>query len=137
MAVLDESNEHTVNIDPRDLEIKVCRGSGKGGQKRNVTDCAVQVKHLPTGLTVRVESDRSQQANKRAAITLLSQKLSLKARQEAVESRNRRRKAQVGSGMRGDKRRTVRVQEGKVRDHLTGRVCRVRDYLKGELEKLA
>jgi peptide chain release factor 1 len=132
VAVLPEPSPTEVKLDARDLSISFCRGSGAGGQKRNKTETAVQITHLPTGLQVRCETERSQHQNRATAIALLRARLfeAERARSESALSRERRQ--QLGSGMRGDKRRTVRCQDGVVNDHLTGRVMPLREYERGE-----
>ena len=114
-----------------DLEITTCRGSGPGGQARNKTESAVQVKHLPTKLFVRSDSERSQSQNKATAIALLRAKLWAGESAARREGEAAARKQQVGSGMRGDKRRTIRVQDGQVHDHITGRRWDFKNYVKG------
>lgn len=132
VAVLPEPTAAEVALNDRDLEITCCRGSGPGGQHRNMTSSAVQVKHIPTGLLVRAESERSQRQNKETALALLRARL-WRAQQEAQDAaRAADRKAQVGVGARGDKRRTIRVQDEQVHDHVTGRRWRLKDYLRGE-----
>jgi peptide chain release factor 1 len=131
VAVLTEPTEAEVRIDERDIEVKTCRASGSGGQKVNKTESAVQVTHRPSGITVRCETERSQTQNKQTAFALLRARLR-NAQQEALSgARAADRRAQVGSGMRGDKRRTVRVQDGTVHDHVTGRRWSFRDYERG------
>ncbi len=118
------------------VAFKFCRGSGAGGQHRNTTDSAVIATHKPTGLSVRCEGERSQHRNKELALQLLSAKLSQAASLASQDSRNAKRKAQVGSGMRGDKRRTVALQRGTVVDHVLKKKMRSKEYLKGNLESL-
>jgi len=117
-----------------DLEISTCRGSGNGGQHRNVTDSAVQVRHKPTGLMVRCESERSQHRNRELAMSTLRTRLWEKERQKRHHEISSLRKRQVGSGMRGDKRRTIRTQDDLVVDHITGKKkkWRYKDYVSGE-----
>lgn len=136
VAVLEEPRESELHIDPRDLEESFTRGSGAGGQHRNKTDTAVLLKHKPSGITVRVDGGRSQHTNRLTALNVLRAKL--KAGQDAANSSERRgrRRQQVGSGMRGDKRRTVAVQRDSVVDHVTGRSTSFRDYSRGKLESL-
>jgi len=136
VAVMPLRTAATVRIDPADVEFKTCRGSGAGGQHRNVTDSAVQAKHLPTGLTVRCENERSQHQNKAQAMAILQARLGAHAEAQAGAARSQNRKKQVGSGMRGDKRRTVRVQADQVVDHKTGRRMTVKRYMRGEVEGL-
>lgn len=132
VAVLREPEEHELRLDERDLEIKTCRGSGAGGQHRNVTDSAVQVFHKPSGLMVRAETERSQAQNRQYALGLLRARLLAAAATAAANARAADRRSQVGSGMRGDKRRTIRCQDGQVNDHLTGRTWKLREYLRGD-----
>jgi len=137
VAVLEEPQEHEVAIDPADLEESFCRGSGAGGQHRNKTDTAVLLRHKPTQILVRVDGGRSQHANRLTAMAVLRAKLKAAADEGAQVRRSRRRRDQVGTGMRGDKRRTVAVQRDSVVDHVTGRSTSFKDYQRGRLEKLA
>lgn len=115
-----------------DLEIKTTRGSGPGGQHRNKTETAVVVKHKPTGLTVRSEDSRSQEANRQNALALLRARLWEIQQAQVVGRRDALRKAQVGSGMRGDKVRTIRTQDGVVTDHVSGQRWPLGRYLNGD-----
>jgi len=137
VAVLPEASEVDVRLDPRDLEVRTCRGSGAGGQHRNVTDSAVQVKHVPTGLLVRCEAERSQAQNRDTALAVLRARLAAQAREAAVGAREAERRSQVGSGMRGDKVRTYRWQDDVVTDERTGARASLRRVLRGELDLLA
>ena len=133
VAVLPEPTaQQMAPISERDIEWQACRGSGAGGQNRNKRDTAVQMRHVPTGMTVRCESERSQNQNRSTALALLRARLW--AGRETAEANEQAalRRWQVGSGMRGDKRRTIRTQDGQVVDHLTGRVWRLKDYLRGQ-----
>jgi peptide chain release factor 1 len=132
VAVLREATERQIALEPRDLDWTMCRSTGAGGQHLQKTDSAVQVTHLPTGLQVRCESGRSQHANKVSALALLRARLDAAARERERAARASERREQVGTGMRGDKRRTVRCQDGNVVDHTTGRVWRLRDYQRGD-----
>lgn len=132
VAVLQEPEESELDLPLSDLDISTCRGSGAGGQHRNKTDSAVIIVHRPTGVTVRCESERSQYHNKKTALALLRARLQERLESEATRSRDGNRRQQVGSGMRGDKRRTIRCQDGQVNDHVTGRTWRLKDYLRGE-----
>jgi peptide chain release factor 1 len=131
VAVLPEPTDVQVRLDDRDLEYRTCRASGAGGQKVNKTDSAVQLTHKPTGLMVRVETERSQHQNRATALALLRARLWQTQRDAHVAARADDRRGQVGSGMRGDKRRTIAVQRGTVVDHVTGRSWNLRDYLRG------
>lgn len=132
VAVLDEPSETQFVLRPEQLEIRTCRGSGAGGQHRNVTDSAVQVTHRPTGLMVRCETERSQLQNRVSAIALLRARLWEAERERNRAARAADRKRQVGVGARGDKRRTIAVQRDEVVDHVTGRRWRLREYMRGE-----
>jgi peptide chain release factor 1 len=136
VAVLREPTSAEVRLDDRDLEFKACRGSGAGGQHRNTTDSAVQVTHKPTGIQVRVESERSQHQNKELAKALLRARLLEAEHHRLSTTRNGKRKSQVGSGMRGDKRRTVALQRDQVTDHITGKQVSAKQYLRGQVEDL-
>ncbi len=131
VAVLDEQAASELVIRDEDLEWTTCRSPGKGGQHVQKTDSAVQVTHLPTGVQVRSHGDRSQHNNRLDALAKLRAKLEGAQRDGARAARAADRRDQVGSGMRGDKRRTIRVQDDSVVDHLTGRTWRFRDYQRG------
>lgn len=136
VAVLPVPSETEVHIAPNDLDWKTCRGSGPGGQHRNKTDSAVQLTHLPTGLVVFCQNERSQHQNKQSALDVLRGRLAAAAREKVDSSRNQHRQSQVGSGMRGDKVRTIALQRDEVVDHVTGRSMRAKAYLRGEIEGL-
>lgn len=131
VAVLPVPSEVEVRLAERDLEWSMCRGTGSGGQKRNKTESTVQLTHRPTGIQVRCEDSRSQLHNRATALSLLRARLwqAERARVDGERAADRRR--QVGSGMRGDKRRTIRCQDGVVTDHVTGRRWSLRDYERG------
>jgi len=131
VAVLGEPDPLQVRIDERDLEWQTCRASGAGGQKVNKTESAVQLRHKPSGLTVRVESERSQHQNRATARVLLAARLWDAEKRRKQLERDASRREQVGAGQRGDKRRTIAVQRGTVVDHVTGRTWNLREYLRG------
>ena len=132
IAVLPEPEALEVVLRPQDLVWRTSRGSGAGGQHRNTTESAVDLVHLPTGVSVHVESERCQTQNKAIAMARLRARLFARERGAREAGRSAERRAQVGTGMRGDKRRTIRVQDGVVVDHPTGRTWRYRDYARGE-----
>jgi peptide chain release factor 1 len=133
VAVLPEPTEAQVALSPGDLEWSTCRGSGAGGQHRNKTESAVKLLHRPSGLLVRCESQRSQHQNRATALALLRARLWADAASTKEKQRASARRDQVGSGMRGDKRRTIRCQDGVVTDHVTGRTWAFRDYERGNI----
>lgn len=131
VAVLPEPREHEVALRPEDITVETMRGSGAGGQHRNVTDSAVRIRHLPTGIEVRCESERSQTLNKVTAMAVLRARIAEAARAGAAGERAEDRRRQVGSGERGDKRRTIRVQDDQVIDK-DGRSWRYKMYARGD-----
>lgn len=130
--MLAEPTETQVVLRESDLDFKFCRGSGNGGQHKQKTDSAVVLTHKPTGLVVRCESERSQHANKETATAVLRARL-WEVTQLALDGKRAfERKSQIGSGMRGDKIRTVRVRDDVVNDHVTGRQWRFKAYERGD-----
>ena len=136
VAVLEEPREHDLRIEDKDIEWQTCRGSGAGGQHRNKTESAVQMTHLPTGIRVRVENERSQHQNRETAMRVLKARIFEARQTAAAEARAGSRRSQVGSGMRGDKIRTIRAQDGQVTDHRSNKQIRYKDYVRGNWEGL-
>ncbi len=117
MAVLPEAQEVDIDIRPDELEITCCRASGPGGQGVNTTDSAVQIIHKPTGLTVRIADQRSQQKNKAQAMTVLRSRLLERRIAEENAKYAAQRKAQVGTGERNERIRTYNFPQNRVTDH--------------------
>lgn len=136
VAVLREPTEAEVRLDPRDLDVKVARGSGPGGQHRNKTESAVHITHLPTGLQVRCDGERSQHQNRDEAMRVMRARLLQQAQERASGARAQERRDQVGSGQRGDKVRTVAMQRDQVTDHRNGKRITTKAFLRGDLEGL-
>ena len=113
------------------MKITTQRGSGAGGQHRNVTDSAVRAVHVPTGTTVLIDGDRSQHVNKELAIEILTARVHAQSSAKAIQARNGDRRAQIGSGERGDKVRTYRERDDSWADHRTGARGRLSDWLRG------
>ena len=137
VAVLPEAEEVDVQIDPKDLRIDVFRSSGPGGQSVNTTDSAVRITHLPTGVVVTCQDEKSQHKNKARAMKILRARL-LEAEQErAASERASERRAMVGSGERSEKIRTYNFPQSRVTDHRAGfTLHRLDAVIGGDLDEL-
>ncbi|HBH29421.1 MAG: peptide chain release factor 1 [Desulfofustis sp. PB-SRB1] len=117
VAILPEAEEVEIEIDPNELKIDVYRSSGPGGQSVNTTDSAVRVTHLPTGIVVTCQDEKSQHKNKAKALTVLRARLLDRLEQEQHERISQDRKSQVGSGDRSERIRTYNFPQGRLTDH--------------------
>jgi len=135
VAVLKEASQQDMQIKDSDLEWRFSRGTGPGGQHKNKTDTCVQLTHRSTKITVRCDG-RSQHANKISALSILCARLKELAENQIHSAANDSRQQQIGSGMRGDKVRTIRVKDDIVVDHKLNRKTRYSKYIKGDLSDL-
>ena len=135
IAVLPEPAGTELKINPSDLRYETYRDSGPGGQHRNTSDTAVRVTHLPTGIQA-CSAIKSQYRNKQLALAALSARLAERRTSADTQRRNSNRKAQLGTGERSDKVRTIAYQRGRVESHINGKRMKIRDYEKGEVDRL-
>jgi peptide chain release factor 1 len=137
VAVLPEAEEIEVNIDNNDLKIDVYRSSGPGGQSVNTTDSAVRITHLPTGLVVTCQDEKSQHKNKAKALKVLRSRLFDQMVREQNEERSQHRKNQVGSGDRSERIRTYNFPQGRVTDHRIGlTLYKLEAILQGDVDEV-
>lgn len=137
VAVLPEAEDVEVEIDPKDLRIDVYRASGPGGQYVNVTDSAVRITHMPTGIVVSCQDERSQHKNKLKGMKVLKARLLDRERKEQEEKIAEDRRRQVGRGERSEKVRTYNFPQKRVTDHRIGvNLHNLDRILEGELDQL-
>ena len=133
VAVLPEAEEVDVRIEEQDLRVDVYRASGPGGQSVNTTDSAVRITHLPTGIVVTQQDEKSQHKNRAKAMKILRARLYERERTEADARRAEARRGQVGTGDRSERVRTYNFPQGRVTDHRTGQtVHKLEQVLAGE-----
>lgn len=136
-AVLDQDHQ-TTKYDQRsdtNFSYRWFSGTGKGGQHRNKHQCCLELTHVPTGLT-QIATGRSRDANSREAMAALITKLDQLRIGSAAQATNATRAGQIGSGMRGDKRRTYRFQDDTVADHISGKSTSCKQFMRGDIERL-
>lgn len=137
VAVLPEAEEVDLEIKPDDIEVSVCRASGKGGQGVNTTDSAVQIQHKPSGLIVRIADERSQIKNRAKAMTVLRSRLLEAKIAEENAKYAAHRKSQVGTGERNEKIRTYNFPQNRVTDHrIEVTLYNLANFIEGDLDPL-
>lgn len=137
VAVMPEAEEVDIEIKPEEIEINVCRASGKGGQGVNTTDSAVQIIHQPTGLIVRCADERSQIKNREKALTVLRSRLLERKIAEENAKYAAHRKDQVGTGERSEKIRTYNFPQNRVTDHrLELTLYNLSNFIDGDLDPM-
>ncbi|MEW6447879.1 MAG: peptide chain release factor 1 [Bacillota bacterium] len=136
VAVLPEAEEVDVDIDPKDLRIDVFCSTGPGGQSVNTTQSAVRITHLPTGIVVSCQDEKSQHKNRDKAMKVLRARLLDRLQQEQQEAIAEARRAQVGSGDRSERIRTYNFPQNRVTDHRVGlTLYRLGEVLEGDLDE--
>jgi peptide chain release factor 1 len=137
VAVLPEAEEVDVHVNDADLRIDVFRASGAGGQHVNKTESAVRITHLPSGIVVACQDEKSQHKNRARAMKILRAKLYEREREAKASARSDLRRSQVGTGDRSERIRTYNVPQGRVTDHRIGLTLHKIDrILAGELDEL-
>ncbi len=137
VAVLPEADDVEVDINPNDLQIDTYRSGGAGGQHVNKTESAIRITHLPTGLVVQCQDERSQHKNKEKAMRVLKSRLLELYQSQAAEAEATNRKNQVGSGDRSERIRTYNFPQNRVTDHRIGlTLYKLEAFMDGDMDEL-
>ena len=137
VAVLPEAEDIDINVEEKDLRIDVFRSSGPGGQSVNTTDSAVRITHLPTGIVVSQQDEKSQHKNKAKALKILRSRIFDREIQIKEQERAKDRKSQVGSGDRSERIRTYNFPQGRVSDHrINLTLYKLNEILEGQLDDI-
>lgn len=132
---MDNNNYNNVTIPQNEIKIETARGTGKGGQHKNTTDSCVTITHIPTGIRV-MRDGRNQLANRDDAHKELTKRVNEYYRTGFISEECEERNKQIGDGTRSDKRRTYRVKDGIVIDHITNKTANIKDIFKGRINLL-
>ena len=134
VAVLPEAEEVDVKIEDKDLRIDVFRSSGPGGQSVNTTDSAVRITHIPTGIVISQQDEKSQIRNKEKGLKILRSRIYELERQKRDEIRSKDRKSKIGTGDRSERIRTYNFPQGRVTDHRTNLTLhKLEEFMQGEI----
>lgn len=136
VALLDNNSYKEVDISLNEIKIETTRGTGNGGQHKNSTDSCVVMTHMPTGIKV-VRDGRSQITNREEAYKEIKRRVNEYYRTGFLNDESEFRREQIGDGTRSDKRRTYRVKDGVVTDHITNKTVLVKEILKGRINLLS
>ncbi|MEF9864320.1 MAG: peptide chain release factor-like protein, partial [Christensenellaceae bacterium] len=137
VAVLPEADEVEINLSPNDIRVDVFRSSGNGGQSVNTTDSAVRITHIPTGLVVSCQDEKSQIKNKAKAMKVLASRLYDLYKGAADDELSQNRKNQVGSGDRSERIRTYNFPQGRVTDHrISMTLYKLEAFLDGDMDEM-
>jgi len=137
VAIIPEAEEVDLHIEPNELKFDVYRSSGPGGQSVNTTDSAVRITHLPTGLVVTCQDEKSQHKNKAKALQVLRARLLDKIQQEQHDKISEERKSQVGSGDRSERIRTYNYPQGRITDHrINLTLYKLEQFLSGDIDQV-
>ena len=137
VAVLPEAEEAEIDVEEKDLRIDVFRSSGPGGQSVNTTDSAVRITHIPTGIVVSQQDEKSQHKNRAKAMKILRARLYEAERERLAQERSDARKGQVGSGDRSERIRTYNFPQGRVSEHrINLTLYKIDAILQGELDEI-
>ena len=137
VAVLPEAEDVEVEINPNDLQIDTYRSGGAGGQHVNKTESAIRITHLPTGLVVQCQDERSQHKNKEKAMRVLKSRLLELYQNEAAAAEATSRRSQVGSGDRSERIRTYNFPQNRVTDHRIGlTLYKLEAFMDGDMDEL-
>lgn len=136
VAVLPEMEEYEVELKPEDLKIDIQASGGPGGQSVNTTNSAVRITHIPTGIVVMMQEEKSQHKNKAKALRILRSRVYELKKREAEEKRAAERRMQTGSGDRSERIRTYNFPQNRCTDHRLGRNFSLDEIIEGRLDKL-